>query len=251
MKIIGHRGASGHQPENTLASFREAMELGVDMVELDVYTLKTGEVVVFHDDKLERTTNGKGKIETKTFSEIRQLDAGGGQKVPLLTEVLDLINKKVAVNVELKGKNTAAPVAKILKNYIQNKNWPSDLFIVSAFKRKELKLFASSLPLVKTGLLFDILPVRFWSKLQNSGAFSANLNARSITRRSVKAAHARGLKVFAYTVNSRRQAERMARLNVDGIFSDYPDRICNGNCSLDSAKLHLAAAREKAFVRAD
>ncbi len=251
MQIIGHRGASGYKPENTLAAFKQAIELGVDMIELDVYVLKSGEVVVFHDDRLERTTNGKGKIESKTFSDICKLDAGEGEKVPLLTEVLDVVNKRVAVNIELKGKHTAHPVAKIIQQYTDEKKWSSDLFIVSAFDHNELRLFSNHLPTVRTGALYKTLPIGFWSKLQHSGVFSANLSAKVVTGRAVKAAHSRGLKVFAYTVNTKRQAERMARLNVDGIFSDYPDRACGGNCFLKSPQTTTIAPRKKVSVRAN
>src|SRR5690242_11883524 len=95
MQIIGHRGASGYEPENTLASFKEALALGVDMIELDVYVIKTGELVVMHDSTVNRTTNGTGRVEALSLKELRQLDAGAGEKVPLLSEVLDLVNKAV------------------------------------------------------------------------------------------------------------------------------------------------------------
>ena len=251
MKIIGHRGASGYKPENTIASFRQAIELGVDIIELDVYTIKSGEVVVFHDDRLERTTNGKGKIESKTLADIRQLDAGDGEKIPLLTEVLDAINKQVVVNIELKGKNTAQPVASIIQQYTTSRKWSSQLFVVSAFDRNELKVFSNILPTVPTGALFKALPIGFWKNLQQTNVFYANLDARTVTGRAVKAAHARGLQVFAYTVNSRRQARRMARLNVDGIFSDYPDRVAVDNLNLQAPVLPSLKARKKVFALAD
>jgi glycerophosphoryl diester phosphodiesterase len=251
MKIIGHRGASGYAPENTLPSFRQAIRLGVDMVEFDVYTLKTGEVVVFHDDKVNRTTNGKGKIESKTFDEVRALDAGNGEKIPLLTEVLDTINKKVPINIELKGANTARPVAEIIQRYISKKKWSKELFFVSSFDHNELRLFSTLLPTVQTGAIFSYLPRRFWSKLQNSGIFSANINSRVVTKRMVKAAHARGLKVFVYTVNTERQARRMARLNVDGIFSDYPDRVSLLNGDTKTPQLPTLPLTKKPFAQAN
>ena len=112
---IGHRGAMGYEPENTLRSFKKALALKVDMIEFDVYVCKTGEVVVIHDDKVDRTTNGKGYVVQKTLQELTSLDAGKGEKIPLLEEALDCINKKVQVNIELKGEGTAEPVYKIIQ----------------------------------------------------------------------------------------------------------------------------------------
>jgi glycerophosphoryl diester phosphodiesterase len=101
MIIIGHRGASGYKPENTLQSFEAAINMGADMIELDVRRLKTGQVIVFHDDSLERTTDGKGKISQLSHDEIQSVDAGNGQTIPLLSDVLDLIAGKVAINIDL------------------------------------------------------------------------------------------------------------------------------------------------------
>ncbi len=163
MKIIGHRGASGYKPENTLASFKEAVSLGVDMVECDVYALKTGEVVVFHDDRLERTTNGKGALQDMAFDDLRKLDAGNGEKIPLLSEVLDTLNKKVAINIELKGRGTATLVAAIIDEYVTKKKWSKALFLVSSFNYTELMKFIELQPTIHIGALFRILPRRFWA----------------------------------------------------------------------------------------
>ena len=104
---ISHRGACGYEPENTLASFKKAIEINADMIELDVHVCKTGEVVVIHDEKVNRTTNGKGYVSQKNLESLKKLDAGKGKKIPTLIEVLDLVNKRVKVNIELKGKKTA------------------------------------------------------------------------------------------------------------------------------------------------
>ena len=121
MQIIAHRGASGYKPENTLASFQKAISLGVDMIELDVFAIRSGEVVVHHDKKVNRTTNGTGNISDYTWSELRLLDAGDGQRIPLLTEVLDLVNGRIPINIELKGHGIAEPVATIIDSYISKK----------------------------------------------------------------------------------------------------------------------------------
>jgi glycerophosphoryl diester phosphodiesterase len=103
MKIIGHRGACGYAPENTLASFKKALLLHVDMVEFDVQSLPSGEVVLMHDLRINRTTNGRGYVQNQSFAALRRLDAGGHELVPTLQEVLDLIDRRVPVDIELKG----------------------------------------------------------------------------------------------------------------------------------------------------
>ena len=110
MFCIGHRGARGHAPENTLASVRKAIELGADWIEVDVYGVD-GELVVFHDDRLERTTNGEGLLMGQSFDYLRSLDAGDGELIPTLAEVFDVAADRVGINVELKGPGTAEPVA--------------------------------------------------------------------------------------------------------------------------------------------
>jgi len=107
---IGHRGAAGHAPENTLASFRKAIELGLDMTELDVHVCASGELVVIHDENVDRTTNSKGWVSKLSLTELKRLDAGAGETVPTLAEVLDLLKDRIMLNIELKGLGTAEPV---------------------------------------------------------------------------------------------------------------------------------------------
>jgi glycerophosphoryl diester phosphodiesterase len=224
MQIIGHRGACGHAPENTLASFKDALRLGADAVELDVYCLRSGEVVVIHDDRVDRTTNGAGYVMDFSFKALRQLDAGRGQQVPLLSEVLDLIDKKIPVNIELKGEGTAGAVAEIIQDYTSNKDWSDELFIVSSFNHVELSTFARLMPGIRTGALIVGIPVDYAAFAQELGAFSVNLSIEFITPEFVKDAHDRGLKVSVFTVNESYEVDQMQSLGVDGIFTNYPDR---------------------------
>ncbi|MFA6422345.1 MAG: glycerophosphodiester phosphodiesterase family protein [Candidatus Buchananbacteria bacterium] len=224
MLKIGHRGALGYAPENTLLSFQKAIDLGVDMVELDVYVCKTGELVVIHDDRLERTTNGEGYIWEKTLSELKELDAGEGQKIPTLVEVFDLVNKKVKINIELKGEGTAQPVAKMIREYIEL-GWDEDMFFVSSFNHHELKKFKELMPNVKIGALIVANPLDYAKFGSDLNAWSINLCIEFINQAIVDDAHGRGLKVLVWTVNNPEDIERMKKLNVDGIFSNFPDRI--------------------------
>lgn len=117
MIIVGHRGAAALKPENTLSSFEEALKY-VQAIELDVHVSKTGELVVIHDDTVDRTTNKKGYVKDLTLKELKKLDAGNNEKIPTLNEVLDLINNSAIVNIELKGKETALPVSETIKSYL-------------------------------------------------------------------------------------------------------------------------------------
>jgi len=222
---IGHRGAGGYEPENTLKSFQKALDLKVDMVELDVYVCATGELVVIHDDKVNRTTNGKGYVIKKTFTELRALDAGKGEKMPTLEEVFNLVDRKTKVNIELKGPGTAKPVAKLIEEYVKEKGWQYEDFTVSSFNHYELKEFKELKPEVEVGALITGIPIGYSEFAEKVKASSVNLNMEFISQEFVEDAHARNLKVFVYTVNDEDDIARMKELGVDGLFSNYPDRI--------------------------
>ena len=118
---IGHRGACVYEPENTLRSFARALELGADMIEFDVHVCASGEAVVIHDAALKRTTNGLGYVKDKTLEELKTLDAGKGEKIPVLEEVFDLVNKRAGLNIELKSENAPVKVCSVIREYITEK----------------------------------------------------------------------------------------------------------------------------------
>lgn len=222
MKIIAHRGASGYQPENTLAAFAQAVEMQADMIELDVYQIKSGELVVIHDSSVRRTTNGSGKVEQYSLRELRALDAGRGEKIPLLQEVIELVDKKIPINIELKGTHTAEPVASLLKGYFA-KGWSAEQFQISSFDHREVRHFMKCLPEVAAGALHNKRP--FWLRLisYHPRLASINFNQQYVTYTEIALAHRFGKKVYVYTINSSTKARRMRALGVDGIFTNYPD----------------------------
>lgn len=253
---IGHRGAMGYEPENTLRSFKKAIELNVDMIEFDVHVCKTGEIVVIHDDKLDRTTNGKGDVSKTSFKELRKLNAGKGEKIPLLQEVLNLlcptklirvkhraqyttttnkldgsfcccsiIDKKVKVNIELKGKGTATPVFEVIETYVKENGWSYNDFLISSFNHYELKKFNKLNPKVKISVLTEKISNEVVKFAEKINAYSVNPSIEFVNKKFVDNAHKRGMKVFVWTVNNADDIERMKQLNVDGIFSDFPDRV--------------------------
>ena len=229
---IGHRGAAGYEPENTLVSFQKAIELGADMIELDVHVCKSGELVVIHDDTLERTTNGKGKVSDMALAELKELYAGKGQRIPTLDEVLDLVDRRVRINIELKGKKTALPVAQTVMLRTEE-GWEQNHFLVSSSDYDELRRFRIFDPFSRIGLIIGKLPGAL-HRLNLFDPFRLALELKCYSmhprvnfagRRFIETAHRSGLKVFPWTINSPAEARRLGKLGVDGIFSDYPDRL--------------------------
>lgn len=224
MKIIGHRGAMGLKPENTLSSTEKALEIGVDMIEIDVYALPSSELVVIHDGKVDRTTNGKGYVMDHSFKELRKLDAGDGQQIPTLEEVLEVINGKVPINIELKGAGTADPVAKVIKKYYSEKGWKADQFLISSFNHPELQAFKKLMPEINIGGLIVGIPVDYAEFAEKLGAAAINVSDEFIDQKYVDDAHRRGLTMNVFTVNDADDMLRMQKLGVDGIFTNFPDR---------------------------
>ncbi len=221
---IGHRGAMGYAPENTLLSFEKAIPL-CDMVELDVYVCKTGEVIVFHDHRLERCTDGTGLVMNKSFEELRQLDAGQGQQIPTLEEVLELIDNQVAINIELKGPGTAYPVFQIVDKFIKAGRYTLERFVISSFNHPELNHFKALAPEASIGCLISCIPSDLAAIAQSVQADYLNVCGEFISQALVDDAHRRGLKVLVWTVNELDDIAYVKELGVDGIFSNYPDRI--------------------------
>ncbi|MEK7639745.1 MAG: glycerophosphodiester phosphodiesterase family protein [Patescibacteria group bacterium] len=226
MKIFGHRGARGLKPENTIPSFLEGIK-STKAIELDVYCVD-GQLVVIHDNTVDRTTNGKGWVMEMTFEELRKLDAGGGAQIPTLQEVLDTVGSDTYVNIELKGVGTAEEVAKVIRAYIRHKSdvgWDSEDFLVSSFNHVELAKFHKLMPDIRIGVLFCGVPVNLAQYAKDMGAYSINLDRDFVTQELVDSAHDLGLNVAVYTVNDQDEANRLKAKGVDGIFTDYPDRI--------------------------
>ena len=222
MLIIAHRGASGTQPENTLASFEKAVDLGAKMVELDVHLCKTGELVVIHDYTLGRTTNGHGFVSHKTLSELQCLDAGAGEKIPALNEVFELINGKARINIELKGKHVSAATAKLIMSAINGKKWNAGDFVISSFHHNQLKEFHALMPDVPIGILYESHPKGYQKLARELGAFSINLSINHTDEKLVHEIHQNGLQVCIYTVNSMEEFERMKAMGVDAVFTNFP-----------------------------
>jgi glycerophosphoryl diester phosphodiesterase len=221
---FGHRGAAGHEPENTLRSVRKALELGANGIEVDVH-LAGGHLVVIHDDTLDRTTNGNGAVAKKSFDYLRSLDAGRGECIPTLEEVFETVNRQAVINVELKGQGTAAPVVRLIDRYVQERGWRYEDFLVSAFDHAQIQMAKKLRQEIRTGALIDKVPPGLAAFAEQLGARSVHPGKRCVTQELVADAHRRGLKVFVFTINQPAEIAAMAALGVDGVFTDFPERV--------------------------
>lgn len=221
---IGHRGACGYEPENTLRSFEKALELGVDMIELDVHLCASGEIVVIHDNRVDRTTNGSGYVSAMSLDELGKLDAGKGERIPLLGEVFDLVKGRAQVNVELKGSGTARPVFELIEEQVKGGESCDD-FLVSSFNHYELLEFLRYDTAIRIGALTEGIPLGYAEFAERLHASSVNISLEFICREFVDDAHQRGMKVFVYTVNDPEDIDLVKSLGADGAFSNFPDRL--------------------------
>jgi glycerophosphoryl diester phosphodiesterase len=222
---IGHRGACGHAPENTLASMRKALELEVHGFEFDIRLSKDGVPVVIHDETLERTTSGVGEVSDYTFEQLQAFDAGGGEKIPSLKNVLDMVDKRCRLFVELKAHYATNPVADLLTHYVSHLGWSYEQLYVCSFDHMQIATVRTLNPELRTCALIAGIPVSLAAIAAEAGAWAINPNIHHINKDLVEDAHARGLKVVTWTANDPLHIGRAKMLGVDGIVSDFPDRI--------------------------
>ena len=222
---IGHRGAKGHIAENTLPSISKGIELGVDGIEIDIFVCKSGELVVFHDKKLDRLTNSHGYIESLEYDSIRKISVLGEHKIPTLNEVLELIDGKVFLNIELKGSGTAEPTHKLLTPLLKQKKWKPDQLIISSFNWKELEIFYGLNKKVPIAILTGSDPLDAIPIAKKLNALAINPNFRALNIKNVKKIQEEGYKVFPYTINEPTDIQRILTLEVDGIITDFPERV--------------------------
>jgi glycerophosphoryl diester phosphodiesterase len=217
MLKIGHRGAKAYEPENTLRSFKKAIELGVDAVELDVRKTKDGKLIVMHDADVSRTTNGKGLVSELTLKEIKALETEKGEKVPTLEEALDFIDKKVKILIELKE----VGIEKEVLDLVKEKGLEDNVIIVS-FLEEALKKVRELNKKVETGLIYVKHKNPIKAALELKANYLLPLHAFTHTA-NIQKAHENGLKVIVWTVNDPERAKELIKKGVDGIASDKPD----------------------------
>jgi glycerophosphoryl diester phosphodiesterase len=225
MLKIGHRGAKGHAPENTLISFQKALDMGVDGIELDVHLSADDQIMVIHDATVYRTTNSDGVVNLLPLQELKALRIDNEHPIPTLEEVLDLVNQKLFINIELKGNLTSKPVVALIEKYVGEKNWRYDSFLISSFDwnaLREVHLLNSEISL---GILTQTdLPLAI--------AFAKFIKAKAIhpqyhllTKENVLQMQTDGFQVFPWTVNEPEDIQKIKTFEVNGIITDFPERL--------------------------
>ncbi|HEG4445489.1 glycerophosphodiester phosphodiesterase [Aeromonas hydrophila] len=224
MQIIAHRGASGLAPENTLKAIRLALALGAGAIEIDVQ-LADGELWVFHDRRLERCTDGCGVLTAQSRAYLASLDAGEGEGIPTLWQVMEAIAGQAELHIELKGAQTADEVARLTRRAEAELGFAPTQWVVSSFHHPELARFAALRPDIRLGALTSIIPLTLAKFAAELGAWSLNCDVDFVDQALVQDAHDRGLKVLVYTVDEPADQAMLAAIGVDGIFTNRPDRF--------------------------
>lgn len=221
---IGHRGAMGHVMENTLASVQKAMDLHVDMIEIDVFKIKSGEIIIFHDESLERLTNTSGFIQDFTWPELSQIRLTSGDSIPLLSEVISLVHGKCPINIELKGLETAKATLEIIQQSLNDTIF-LDQFLISSFHFNELEKARKYHQNISLGVLTKQFSKDILAFAQKINAFSIHLPFEILNENILQDIQNKGFKVFVYTVNEVENIEKFKKMGVDGIFCNFPERM--------------------------
>ena len=222
---IGHRGAKGHVTENTVASFLKAQELGAQAIELDVHACASGELVVIHDFTVDRVTNGSGEVHKLSLEQLKALTVNGGHTIPTLDEVFETVGNRCFVNIEMKGRHTAQPVSDFIERYVTEKGYAYTNFIVSSFQREELANMSRINPNVPLGILTQASIHQAWEWAVEYNAVALHPHFSLLTESNVLKAKEAGYKIYTWTVNEPEDIARVKALGVDGIITDFPDRI--------------------------
>jgi glycerophosphoryl diester phosphodiesterase len=230
---IAHRGASGSAPEHTPAAFRRALEIGVDMIELDVQLSRDGQLIVIHDFHLGRTTDGSGAVQDLDWATLRQFDSGtwfspeyAGQRIMTLGDVVDLVDRRARLNVEMKVADGAREsLARKVVRFLAERDLLSTT-IVSSFDLGALRAARAESEAVAVGILThepDLTPS--WAAASELRAVSIHPYWAFVTSEAIERSHAEGLDVIVWTVNEVDAMEALVAQGVDGIISDYPERF--------------------------
>lgn len=228
MNIIAHRGASGKAPENTGIAFKKAVEDKADGVEFDIHYTKDRELVVIHDNTVDRTTDGKGKIENLTLGELKKLDAGSyydqnfqGEKILTLAETLDIVKDMKVINIEVKGEYMSDEFLHKLFQHIDEYNIIKRV-IISSFNHYLLHKIKRIDQNIKTGILYFAAIYNPWEYANKLRADAIHPHYQSITLEVVSGCHENNIKINAFGINNENEITKMKKLGIDSIITDYP-----------------------------
>lgn len=218
IRIVGHRGARGLEPENTIRSFRRALELGVDVIECDVHMTQDGYAILMHDHTVDRTTNGTGAPGNFTFDAIRRLDAGQGEKVPTLEELIELVQGKVELHIELKDPTALVPVLAIV-----NARRVRDQVFLTSGDTELLRRLRSADSGIRVEHIFGSPPPDAVQRAVDVQAQRLSCRFNHLTQAFVDGSHRHGLEVIAWPPNTPAEQRYAIGFGVDIICTDRPD----------------------------
>ena len=233
--IIGHRGAMGHAPENTFASLKKGVELGADVLELDVHLSRDGILMVMHDDLVNRTTNGTGSISEMTLAELKKLDAGSwfgrefeGERIPTLDEVLAWASGRIDLVVEIKGRQKPQDgIERAVVDLVRQHGMVERVMAIS-FHHPSVKIVKELEPKLATGILYAGYLVDTVGAARAAKADSVRPNAGHWTPELVEEVHGAGLVGSTWTVNDPEQYRELEEMGLDSIGTNFPDRFSKG-----------------------
>lgn len=221
---IGHRGAKGHVTENTLESIKKAIALGVDGIEIDVHRCESGELVVFHDFTVDRITNGTGEVSKLRLNALKKLKTKGNYEIPTLAQVLAFVDNRCLLNIELKGQDTAKEAARIITFYVDMKGWEYKNIIVSSFQENLLETVFNINKSIPLGVLTETNLEAAVQLAKKVKAVAIHLQYTMLTEEIVQELQ-EDFKVYTFTVNNLNPIKRIKSYGVDGIITDFPDRL--------------------------
>ncbi|WP_419954272.1 glycerophosphodiester phosphodiesterase [Neobacillus niacini] len=234
---VAHRGATGYAPENTIAAFDKGVEMKADYIEIDVQRSKDGELVIIHDNTVDRTTDGTGYVKDLTFDQIRSLDAGSwkgeqftGERIPTFDEILERYHGKTGILIELKSPELYPGIeAQVAQKLIErNLDKPqNEKIIIQSFNFESMKLTNSLLPKVPIGVLTSNRAHTTEQALKEFATYADYFNPSYgiVSKELVDQVHSLGMKIQSWTVRSHEAAQFLLDMNVDGIITDYPDYV--------------------------
>jgi len=230
---VAHRGSSGTCPENTRAAIEKALDSGVEMVEVDCQLSKDGHVVVFHDERLARTARAKGFVRSKTLKDLKKLDVGGwfkksfkGERILTLEEVLDLLDGRADLNIDIKGDSHGSLGIELKLLFIVSHYDYLDRTVFSSFDHRILRRVRELAPDTRLGVLHGAgMKENPFQLARELGAESIHLQKELATAPMIERAAEAGLKTLVWTVNEVAEMEKLLKVGVDGIFSDYPEKF--------------------------
>ncbi|MHC5354643.1 glycerophosphodiester phosphodiesterase [Myroides sp. LJL115] len=224
MLRVGHRGAKGYIMENTIESIEKALELKCSMIEIDIHKTADNKLVVYHDSNLNRLTGKDALLSDFNLEQLQQFTLGDNYKIPTLQQVIEIIHKKAILNIEIKATDSLKELCSLLDYFFKQGYTPNN-FIISSFDWLQLEQLSTMLENIPLAVLTQGDPILALPIAKELKAKAIHAHYKTLNQDNVRYIQDHHLKVLAYTVNSKKDISYIKNLKVDGIISDYPDRV--------------------------